>query len=258
MATAALVARKMLAVVKSAWAARWVKSALAVATLVCAVGWYFGLRPVATTWGPVSSWLAAVGTLAAVYVSIRLARDAQRRTDALEDETRRQRLRSEARRLSWYASRVRFKGTPPRGVRPFKDEGHQLAYGYSSGDDELDGHTAYVVLTISNTGEGALSHGALLSDYAGRRIIKLIGVIPPGEMSVAVPVTHGYTPYSMATLKASLGDNPGAAWVEFRDGDGNYWRRLSDGALEQRQARLEGWRRGPSGDWVEDDRKTGR
>lgn len=224
--------RKYVDAVRMAWSSRLAPVVFLSTTVVCGVGWRMELAPLAAVWGTVASWVAALGTLVAVSVSLYLANSA---TDRLHEE----RMRDQACKLSWWISDFQEGPRLPEGIRLFVGEAHAHLHGFDwQSDDNLCDATGFYVVKIHNTGDSAFASGSLWSTYEAGPSVKTIGMIPPGETVVSVPVIYGGTPLGSAKLSANLGLNPGVAWIEYQDVDGRYWRRLASGALECRPGHL--------------------
>lgn len=195
---------------------------LLVVTVVCALGWVFRVRPAAPVWGPVATWVSAAASFSALAASLYIAR----RAWTAEEQRRHS---QDARKLSWWVSAI--SEDRPGDVRPFRGQGHELAYGFSV----PEGLTGYCIVTINNLGEQAVSRSVLRAESTlDECVLHEIGVIPPGQIRVAVPYVSGGTPYALGRLRALMGSNPGVLWIEYADAEGKTWRRLADGSLEPR------------------------
>jgi hypothetical protein len=184
----------------------------------------------AVQWGTVSTWVASVGTVAAVSLALWEARG--ERKDRLRRE-----LRQQAERISaWFVGMHK----DPDG----EDSEGEDSHGEDSPREawlppELRGRAADVEL-LNNSAEPVTDVLIFLSrvSYKVQRwwdqepeYRVMIGVLPPGRWTISVPKSGG------AIVKVKLGGSPAVTRVmviiSFTDGAGNHWARGARGELRQ-------------------------
>jgi hypothetical protein len=189
----------------------------------------------AVQWGTVSTWVASVGTVAAVSLALW---EAQReRKGRLRRE-----LRQQAERISaWF-------------VGMHKDSYGEDSHGEDSRREtwlppELRGRAADVELL--NNSEDPVTDVLLFLSRVSYKVQRwwdqepeyrvMIGVLPPGRWAISVPKSGG------AIVSVKLGGSPAAsrvmAIISFTDSAGNHWARGARSELRQLPtAAIEYWK----------------
>jgi hypothetical protein len=179
----------------------------------------------AVQWGTVSTWVAAVGTVAAVSLALWGTRG--ERKERLRRELRQQAVRISA----WF-------------VEMHKDSHDEDSHGEDPPREawlppELQGRTADVEL-LNNSADPVTDVLIFLSrvSYKVQRwwdqepeYRVMIGVLPPGRWTISVPESGG------AIVDVKLGGSPAMSRVmviiSFTDNAGNHWARGARGELRQ-------------------------
>lgn len=74
--------------VMDVWRSQITTAVLCLSLLVCALGWWFEVRPLAPVWGPVGTWVGGIATSLGLLFTGKQIRDANRQR--AQDEQRRQ------------------------------------------------------------------------------------------------------------------------------------------------------------------------
>jgi hypothetical protein len=176
----------------------------------------------AVQWGTVSTWVAGVGTVAAVSLALWEARG--ERKGRLRRE-----LRQQAERISaWFVGMHKDShGEDSQG------EGSRSELGFPS----LRGRAADVEFsTIRRSGDrrpGLPVAGLVQVQrwWDQEPEYRVIGVLPPGRWTISVPKSGG------AVVDVKLGGSPAVSRVmviiSFTDSAGNHWARGARGELRQ-------------------------
>ena len=174
----------------------------------------------AVQWGTVSTWVASVGTVAAVSLALWQTRGDRK-------ERLRRELRQQAVRISaWF-------------VEMHKDPHGDDSHGEAWLPPELRGRAADVEL-LNNSADPVTDVLIFLSrvSYQVQRwwdqepeYRVMIGVLPPGRWTISVPKSGG------AIVDVKLGGSPAMSRVmviiSFTDNGGNHWARGARGELRQ-------------------------
>jgi hypothetical protein len=179
----------------------------------------------AVQWGTVSTWVASVGTVAAVSLALWVARGERK-------ERLRRELRQQAERISaWFVEMHKEShGEDPQG----EDSPREAWL-----PPELRGRAADVEL-LNNSADPVTDVLIFLSrvSYKVQRwwdqepeYRVMIGVLPPGRWTISVPKSGG------AIVDVKLGGSPAMSRVmviiSFTDNVGNHWARGARGELRQ-------------------------
>ena len=179
----------------------------------------------AVQWGTVSTWVASVGTVAAVSLALWVARGERK-------ERLRRELRQQAERISaWFVEMHKEShGEDPQG----EDSPREAWL-----PPELRGRAADVEL-LNNSADPVTDVLIFLSrvSYKVQRwwdqepeYRVMIGVLPPGRWTISVPKSGG------AIVDVKLGGSPAMSRVmviiSFTDNAGNHWARGARGELRQ-------------------------
>jgi hypothetical protein len=179
----------------------------------------------AVQWGTVSTWVAAVGTVAAVSLALWVARGERK-------ERLRRELREQAVRISaWFVEM--HKGSHG------EDSHGEDSRGEAGLPPELRARAADVEL-LNNSADPVTDVLIFLSrvSYKVQRwwdqepeYRVMIGVLPPGRWTISVPKSGG------AIVDVKLGGSPAMSRVmvviSFTDSAGNHWARGARGELRQ-------------------------
>jgi hypothetical protein len=184
----------------------------------------------AVQWGTVSTWVASVGTVAAVSLALWEVRGDRK-------ERLRRELRQQAVRISaWFVEMHEDShGEDSQG----EDSQGEGSHGEGWLPRELRGRASDVEL-LNNSEDPVTDVVIFLSrvSYKVRRWWDLepeyrvmIGVLPPGRWTISVPKSGG------AIVRVKLGGSPATSRVmvviSFTDNAGNHWARGARGELRQ-------------------------
>lgn len=184
----------------------------------------------AVQWGTVSTWVAGIGTVAAVSLALWEARG--ERKERLRGELRQQAVRISA----WFVEMHKDSHVEGSHVEGSHGAG---AHGEGWLSPELRGRAADVEL-LNNSADPVTDVLVFLSrvSYKVQRwwdqepeYRVMIGVLPPGRWAISVPKSGG------AIVDVKLGGSPAMSRVmviiSFTDSAGNHWARGARGELRQ-------------------------
>jgi len=176
----------------------------------------------AVQWGSVSTWVAGVGTVAAVSLALWEARGERK-------ERLRRELRQQAERISaWFVGMHKDPdGEDPDDGNPDGEDSHRDAWL----PPELRGRAADVELL--NNSEDPVTDVLVFLSRVSYKVQRwwdqepeyrvMIGVLPPGRWAIRVPRSAG------AIVNVKLGGSPAGsrviAVISFTDSAGNHWAR---------------------------------
>jgi hypothetical protein len=176
----------------------------------------------AVQWGTVSTWVAGIGTIAAVSLALWEARGERK-------ERLRRELRQQAERISaWFVGMHKDPdGEDPDDGNPDGDDSHREAWL----PPELRGRAADVELL--NNSEDPVTDVLVFLSRVSYKVQRwwdqepeyrvMIGVLPPGRWAIRVPRSGG------AIVDVKLGGSPAGsrviAVISFTDSAGNHWAR---------------------------------
>ena len=176
----------------------------------------------AVQWGSVSTWVAGVGTVAAVSLALWEARGERK-------ERLRRELRQQAERISaWFVGMHKDPdGEDPDDGNPDGEDSHRDAWL----PPELRGRVADVELL--NNSEDPVTDVLVFLSRVSYKVQRwwdqepeyrvMIGVLPPGRWAIRVPKSAG------AIVDVKLGGSPAGsrviAVISFTDSAGNHWAR---------------------------------
>ena len=179
----------------------------------------------AVQWGTVSTWVAGIGTVAAVSLALWEARGERK-------ERLRRELRQQAERISaWFVGMHKDPdGGEPDGEDPRRDAWLP---------PELRGRAADVELL--NNSEDPVTDVLVFLSRVSYKVQRwwdqepeyrvMIGVLPPGRWTISVPRSGG------AIVDVKLGGSSAGsrviAVISFTDSAGNHWARGARGELRQ-------------------------
>ena len=189
----------------------------------------------AVQWGTVSTWVAGVGTVAAVSLALWEARGERK-------ERLRRELRQQAERISaWFVGMHKDPdGEDLEGEDPRRDAWLP---------PELRGRAADVELL--NNSEDPVTDVLVFLSRVSYKVQRwwdqepeyrvMIGVLPPGRWAISVPKSGG------AIVDVKLGGSPAGsrviAVISFTDSAGNHWARGARSELRQLPtAAFESWK----------------
>jgi hypothetical protein len=184
----------------------------------------------AVQWGTVSTWVASIGTVAAVSLALWEARGERK-------ERLRRELRNQAERISaWFVGMHKDPdGGDPDGGDPDGGDPRREAWL----PPELRGRAADVELL--NNSEDPVTDVLVFLSRVSFKVQRwwdqepeyrvMIGVLPPGRWTISVPKSGG------AIVRVKLGGSSAisrvVAIISFTDSAGNHWARGARSELRQ-------------------------